>query len=50
MLVLDPSKRISVTEALEHDYFKAEPVACANTELPLPTPVSEELDEFTDSD
>lgn len=34
MLSLDPSKRISAKEALEHEYFKTEPLMCRNEELP----------------
>ena len=33
ILVLDPNKRISATEILEHPYFKEEPVMCSNEEI-----------------
>jgi len=48
--MLDPTKRISVEDALNHPYFSSEPAASSISELPLPTPVNEELDDFTDSD
>jgi serine/threonine protein kinase len=33
ILVLDPNKRISAMEILEHPYFKEEPVMCSNEEI-----------------
>ena len=33
MIVLDPNKRISIKEALEHPYFSEEPLACSNEEI-----------------
>ena len=50
MVVLDPSKRITVDEALAHPYFTSEPLSCNLTELPLPAQAELELDSFTDSD
>lgn len=50
MLVLDPSKRINVDDALAHEYFKSEPQASKPEELPLPSPAKVEHDAFTDSD
>ena len=50
MLELDPRKRISVAEALEHKYFNSSPTACLPLELPLPIQRTEEIDAFTDSD
>jgi len=35
MLILDPSKRITVKEALEHDFFKFEPIMCKPEELTI---------------
>ena len=35
MLILDPSKRITVKEALEHNFFKNEPLMCQPEELPI---------------
>ena len=34
MLVLDPSKRITAKEALEHSYFTTEPLPCKPEQLP----------------
>lgn len=34
LLTLDPSKRLTANEALNHEWFRAEPVACAKSELP----------------
>ena len=33
MIVLDPNKRISIKDALEHPYFNEEPKACSNEEI-----------------
>ena len=35
MLILDPSKRITVKDALEHNFFKCEPFMCKPEELPI---------------
>ena len=35
MLILDPHKRISIKEALEHNYFKTKPLMCKPEELPI---------------
>jgi cyclin-dependent kinase 12/13 len=34
LLTLDPSKRLTATEALDHAWFRTEPVACAKGDLP----------------
>ncbi len=34
LLTLDPSKRITAKEALEHSYFKEEPIKCEPKDLP----------------
>ena len=33
-LTLNPDKRITAKEALEHEYFKSRPLACAPSSLP----------------
>ncbi len=33
MLALDPNKRISAREALEHPFFQVEPLPCSNKEI-----------------
>jgi hypothetical protein len=33
MLMLDPNKRISADDALEHDYFKVEPLPATYEEI-----------------
>jgi serine/threonine protein kinase len=38
MLTLDPSKRITAQEALQHQYFKISPEPCEPSKLPLPKP------------
>lgn len=50
MLMLDPSKRIKVDDALNHDYFTSTPEICDPSELPLPESKAEAIDAFTDSD
>ena len=50
MVVLDPSKRITVDDALNHPYFSTEPLMWDPKNLPLPVPKTEEIDSFTDSD
>lgn len=50
MLMLDPSKRIKVDDALNHDYFTSTPEICDPSELPLPESKTEAIDAFTDSD
>lgn len=34
LLLLDPSKRLTAGEALSHEWFTVEPVACAKSDLP----------------
>ena len=34
LLILDPAQRISAKDALNHPYFKSEPLACLPSELP----------------
>eukprot|EP00826_Nyctotherus_ovalis_P012470 TRINITY_DN132_c0_g1_i8.p1 TRINITY_DN132_c0_g1~~TRINITY_DN132_c0_g1_i8.p1 ORF type:complete len:275 (+),score=85.49 TRINITY_DN132_c0_g1_i8:581-1405(+) len=36
MLVLSPSERITARQALEHEYFRSEPLPCDPKELPMP--------------
>jgi serine/threonine protein kinase len=45
MLVYDPNKRITATEALEHPYFKNQPRPSLNKDLPLPQKVKKNRDE-----
>ena len=41
MLTLDPSKRITAHEALQHQYFQISPEPCEPLKLPLPKPANE---------
>lgn len=50
MVVLDPSKRLTVDEALSHPYFSCAPFPCHPSELPKPSLPAEKIDSFTDSD
>ena len=34
LLCLDPAKRITARQALDHEYFRAEPVECSPSKLP----------------
>jgi serine/threonine protein kinase len=34
LLALDPAKRLTAGEALDHEWFRMEPLACAKSELP----------------
>ena len=43
MLSLDPAKRISAADALEHPYFNTEPLPCEPTEIPRIEGESHEL-------
>ena len=37
MLTLDPNKRITAEDSLNHEYFKVDPQPCNPSDLPLPT-------------
>ena len=40
LLTLDPMKRLTAEQALQHKYFRTEPLPCTQSELPIPASVS----------